>query len=383
MRRAFASSSVRFSVACLLSLAAAGWVSAASAAPVWTATFEKGDLSEWMPGINGTKGDRKNVEVLGEQVYRGTMAGKITVHPDDTFTFGQNRVDIQHPSTLTAEGADSWLSGHYMMPDDAKVRNEIGFYESNVSFQNVMDIWVEPKAGGGTSISFGHGFLGANKVWTADFTKGVWHQVAIHVHWSTNAQQGLIDLWFDGVKVVDAVKAKTKADSNTLFYQTGLHRKDTAQQTDVIYLDEFIEADNEADAKIAAPTPMMGGAGGSGGGGGGAAGSGSGGASGAASGGTGGVVSSTGGGGAATGGMPSASAGGGAGGPVVIGGAPSGAGTASTGGSAPSNPAAPAATEDAGGCSIVAAGNRGGAGAVFGLLGLGLVGLGARRRRAR
>jgi MYXO-CTERM domain-containing protein len=349
---------------------------------VWTATFEKGDLSEWMPGINGTKGDRKNVEVLGEQVYRGTMAGKITVHPDDTFTYGQNRVDIQHPSTLTAEGADSWLSGHYMMPDDAKVRNEIGFYESNVSFQNVMDIWVEPKPGGGTTISFGHGFLGATKVWTADFAKGVWHQVAIHVHWSTNAQQGSIDLWFDGVKVVDAVKAKTKADGNTLFYQTGLHRKDTAQETDVIYLDEFIEADNEADAKIAAPTPMGAGGGGGSGGAGGAGGAGGG--SGGTSAGAGGAVSNTGGGGAATGGALSTGGapGGSAGGPIVGGGAPAGAGTGSSVAGAPTTPAAPAATEDAGGCSVSTAGGRGAAGAVLGLLGLGLVALGARRRRS-
>jgi len=30
---------------------------------------------------------------------------------DDTFTYDQNHVDIQHPSTLTDEGKDSWLSG--------------------------------------------------------------------------------------------------------------------------------------------------------------------------------------------------------------------------------------------------------------------------------
>ena len=181
----------------------------ARAAVVWTATFEKGDLSEWTPGINGTKGTRKNVEVLGEKVYSGKYAGKITVHPDDTFTFDQNRVDIQHPSTLTAEGKDSWLSGHYMMPEDAKVRNQIGFYESNKSFQNVMDFWVAPKTGGGTTINFGVGFSAPTTPhWTADFTAGVWHQIAIHVHWSTNAANGTVDVWFDGAQVVTSCKAQ-------------------------------------------------------------------------------------------------------------------------------------------------------------------------------
>src|SRR6187200_1425090 len=52
----------------LLPLAALCAPVPARAAVAWTATFENGDLSEWMPGINPTKGDRKNVEVLGEKV---------------------------------------------------------------------------------------------------------------------------------------------------------------------------------------------------------------------------------------------------------------------------------------------------------------------------
>lgn len=245
---------------------AAGLASApALATVVWNATFEKGDSSEWMPGTNakGPDGVRKNFEVLGEQVYRGDFAGKITLHPDDLFgQYKQDRVDIQHQSTLTAEGQNSWLSGHYMMPEDAKVRNQIAFFESNVSYQNVMDFWVDAKAGGGTTINFGVGFLGATKLWTADFTKGVWHQIAIHVLWSTNASIGTVDVWFDGQQVVTAAKAKTKPDGNTLFFQTGLHRKDPAEFTEVIFFDNFIEADNQADAAIAAPSPDPAGSGG-------------------------------------------------------------------------------------------------------------------------
>ncbi len=251
---------------CSLSVLVMAFATAAHAAVVWTATFEKGDSSEWMPGTNskGPDGVRKNFEVLGEQVYRGKFAGKITVHPDDLFgQYKQDRVDIQHQSTLTGEGKNLWISGFYMMPADAKVRNEIAFFESNVSSQNVMDFWVDAKAGGGTTINFGTGFLGANKLWTADFTKGVWHQVAIHVLWSTNAQTGVVDVWFDGQQVITGAKAKTKADANTLFFQTGLHRKDPANFDDTIYFDEFIEADTMLEAKIGAPSadPAGGGSG--------------------------------------------------------------------------------------------------------------------------
>jgi MYXO-CTERM domain-containing protein len=231
----------------------------AHATVVWTSTFEKGDLSEWSPGVNATKTlaggtIRKNVVVQTAQVYAGQYACEITVHPDDLFgQYNQDRVDIQHQSTLTAEGQDTWISGHYMMPADAGVRNDFAWWESNVSFTNVMDFWVEPKTGGGTNIVFGVGFLGATVVWTADFAIGTWHQVALHVHWSTNATLGGVDVWFDGKQVVTAYKAKTKADANTLFYQNGLHRKNPANFVDTIYMDDFVEADSLADAQIAAP----------------------------------------------------------------------------------------------------------------------------------
>jgi hypothetical protein len=241
----------------------AAWMgvpSSALATVVWTADFEEGNLDEWTPGIN----NEGNVEVLGEQVYMGQYAGKITVHPEDTFTFEQNRVDIQHQSTLTAEGADTWISGYYYLPEDAKVRNNLGFFESNESYQNVMDFWVEPKQGGGTSLVFGVGFLGDTVLWTGDFTAGVWHQIAIHVHWSTNEQMGSVDFWLDGMQVVTGETAKTKADGNTLFFQTGMHRSEVGQFTETVYIDNFIEADSMADAQIMAPA-MAGGAGGAGG----------------------------------------------------------------------------------------------------------------------
>ncbi|HEY2901371.1 MAG TPA: heparin lyase I family protein [Polyangia bacterium] len=224
----------------------------AQAMVVWTSTFEKGDLSEWTPGTNPTKGTRKNVEVLGEKVHSGSYACKITVHPDDLFGGNnQDRVDIQHQSTLTTEGKDTWISGYYLIPADVGMRNEFAFWESNVSSQNVMDFWLEPKTGGGTTIGFGVGALASTKLWTADLAVGVWHQVAIHVHWSTTAT-GSVDAWLDGVQVVTNHLGKTKADTNTLFYQNGLHRRAPGNFTDIIYFDDLIEADTFAEAKIMA-----------------------------------------------------------------------------------------------------------------------------------
>ena len=82
-------------VACLGSLVAAG---RASATVVWTATFEKnksGDQcssaaadAEFKIGINETKGTRLNAEVLAAAAYSGGLGCEVTVHGDDTFTYG-------------------------------------------------------------------------------------------------------------------------------------------------------------------------------------------------------------------------------------------------------------------------------------------------------
>jgi hypothetical protein len=329
---------------------------AARAAVTWTATFEKGDSSEWMPGINAVGPDkvRKNFEVLGEKVYAGMFAGKITCHTDDKFSADQVRVDIQHQSTLTDEGENMWLSGHYFMPADAGGREEFAFFESNTSFQNVMDFWFDKKAGGGTTINFGTGFLGQNKLWTADFTTGAWHQVALHVLWSTDQNKGLVDVWFDGQQVVTAAKAKTKADGNSLFFQTGLHRRNLYNVTtdDTLYLDEFIEGDSMADIEIGAPMSNPGGGGSGGSSAGGAAGAGGGSSAGAAGsssspGGTGGTAPSA---GTSSGGTVSTAG---------TGGAPSGTGGTVTTAGTGTTPTNTGTSSDSSGCNLSASSHNG------------------------
>jgi hypothetical protein len=239
------------------------WPRSARATVAWTATHESGNLSEWTLGPNPTKtlpdgSVRKNVEVVSEQFYSGRYACKITVHPDDTFgQYNQDRVDIQHSSTLTAEGKDSYLSGYFYLPEDAKTRNEILFYETKVSFRNWMDLWIEPKPGGGTTVKFGIESNGANLgsvlLWTGDWSVRQWHQFAIHVHWSTNSQNGVVDVWFDGQPVVTGHKHNTKFDTNAMFFNVGLHRVLPQNFVETIYFDDFTEADTQAEIKIGAP----------------------------------------------------------------------------------------------------------------------------------
>src|SRR5437588_742662 len=100
----------------------------------------------------------RQTQEVGESIARAVCFGSDLVGGNN-----QDRVDIQHQSTLTAEGKDTWISGYYLMPTDAGMRNEFAFWESNNTSQNVMDFWIEPKAGGGTTIGFGVGALASTR----------------------------------------------------------------------------------------------------------------------------------------------------------------------------------------------------------------------------
>ncbi len=262
-------SSVRLLSAGFAVLAALIVPASVHATVVWTATMEKGDLSEWTSQTNGTitladGGVRTNIEASTDRPYTGTYSCKVTVHPDDDFgQYHQDRADTKHNSTLTGEGKDSYLSGYYFLPEDAKTRNEIAFYETTVKSMNWMDLWIEPKTGGGTTVKFGIESNGANLgsvlVWTGDWKAGVWHQFAIHVHWSIDPTKGVVDLWFDGQPVVTGYKHNTKFNTSDMFFQTGLHRVLMQPYTETIYVDDFIESDTQDEAKIAIPNPNGGG----------------------------------------------------------------------------------------------------------------------------
>jgi hypothetical protein len=380
----------------VVALAALIAPTSAGATIVWTATMEKGDLSEWTSQTNGTitladGGVRTNIEASTERPYTGAYSCKVTVHPDDDYgMYHQDRADTKHVSTLTGEGKDSYLSGYYFLPEDAKTRNEIAFYETTVKSMNWMDLWVEPKMGGGTAVKFGIESNGANLgsvlVWTGDWKAGVWHQFAIHVHWSIDPTKGVVDLWFDGQPVVVGYKHQTKYNTSDNFFQTGLHRVLMQPYTETIYLDDFIEADTLAEMKVAVPNPNAGGnatdggtdAAGAAGAGGGAAGTagaagaaGTTGAAGASSTGTGGTSGSAGASsnGTAGAGMTMGAAGASSTGTAGAGTSAGAAGTPGTGGSH---------AHSSSGCAIAASSSGMGLGAIIAMLGAALA---SRRKR--
>ena len=344
----------------------------ANAAVLWKGDFETGDVSQWDGSTLTKTGDRLNLVFESESVADGMKAAKITLRDDIIFEpYNQSRVEVKHVGLHTLDNEDSYFAWSFMVPKDAEIRSNIGYWESTPTSKNTMTFFIEPAQGGGTNLKFGTGDLGQTVRWTAKLELNKWHRMALHNHWSQDAAVGKVDVWYDGAQVVSGASV-AKRDVNKLFFQMGLHRSDPSPPVQDIYIDAAMEADSQADILLALPDPMgMGGAGG-GGGMAGAAGMGGsaagvGGSAGAGQAGSGGVTS------AGTGGAP------GSAGMSTL----SGSAGQATAGSAPvvSMPNGAAATDD-GSCAVKPAGNAGARlGDIWPLCGLLLFGF--RRRQAR
>jgi len=319
-------------------------VSEAQATVLWKGDFETGDVSQWSSSTALKTGDRANLVIESDSVADGTKAAKITLQQDIIFEpYNQSRVEVKHIGLHTKNGEDSYFAWSFMVPKDAEIRSNIGYWESTPTSKNTMTFFIEPAQGGGTNLKFGTGDLGQTLRWTVKLELNKWHRMAIHNHWSQSDTDAKVDVWYDGAQVVTGATA-TKRDENPLFFQMGLHRSDPSPPVQDIYLDAAIEADSQADILQALPNPGgMGGATGSGGtaGAGGSLGGGAGGL-----GGTGGDVAGSGGAaiaGANGGGAP------GAAGTLASGGASAGQ---SSGGAPGTGTPIGAAADDSGSCAV-------------------------------
>lgn len=245
----------RRSVSALLFAGALASAGTAAAAVTWRADFETGSISQFMGNVNAMKGTRRNIEIVTDPVQQGMSAGKFTIHEDDTFAGTQMRVQVTRSGSPTGEGADVFMSFYFQVMADPMVRANIAYWETTGSNRNMMTWWLAPKAGGGTLLNFGTGNLGSTKqLLNMEVAVGKWHQIAYHVHWSTNAQTGNIEMWLDGTQVVNE-KAMTKPDGNSLFFQAGIHRASRSPLIDTVFFDNFLEGTSVADLALATPVP--------------------------------------------------------------------------------------------------------------------------------
>ncbi len=230
----------------LLSIFIFSLPAASPARILFSAGFETGNLSEWTKtGTSSQNATARNVQIQSDIVHSGKYAARVAIHEDDVFNSQQLRAQIGGPHITVEEGSDTYMSFWLYMAEAPKDRDNFFYWEGQPPprYDNVMTWWVEPKESGGAAIKYGTGNLGSKGTeWAADFSTGKWHQLAMHIHWSEDPDQGRVRLWFDSALALDK-KLKTKGPESVYFCQPGIHRSPPRPSVDTIYFDDFILAD--------------------------------------------------------------------------------------------------------------------------------------------
>lgn len=237
-------------------LMAALWIpESAHAELLWQSDFEENNLSEWSGKLNPDKnGSRQNIVVVDTPVHSGARAAELTIHPDDLWPGNNhNRVELHQDGQRTKEGETTFFSFYFMLHDDAQVHDDIGYWESDNSYQQSMALYVDPSPEG-TTLGFRTNRPSGKEHFKVPLTAQAWHQVTMQILWSTDASKGRVSIWLDGKQVADEVPAQTKPDGNDLFIQVGFHRNASEAAVETISIDDAVEGTTLSDV-LMEPAP--------------------------------------------------------------------------------------------------------------------------------
>jgi hypothetical protein len=226
--------------------------STAQAELLWQADFESGDLSQW-PYITNPGG----ASVTTQCAYEGRYAGQIAITGDEQYLWhgneALNRSEFNYQPKATGEGDTTYLGWSFYLPEPLlNVKHEIGYWESDNSWQQQMRFNLT-----GDTFSFTRSDA-AEPYWSQPgfASAGVWHDVAMKVHWSIDPARGYAEVWLDG-KSMGRTQLPTRVnDTDAMFTQIGLlrHRIDARE---VIVIDNVRAGTNitEVLAAFDATTP--------------------------------------------------------------------------------------------------------------------------------
>lgn len=214
----------------------------ASANGTWRGDMETGHLGQWSYQLNG-----EGLSLASDVVLRGKHSAKVRITPENLWSNGLNRVELQRKPApeLTRNGSQVYFGWSLYLPTALSTDDhQLGYWETEETFVQVMSLHAQ-----GQDLSFRTN-QPAKEHWrgAGRLTPGVWHRVVFHVLWSDQADAGKVSVWFDGERVVDNVTARTYLE-HPAFIQVGILR-DTIETVETLYLDEAFEGATYADVAL-------------------------------------------------------------------------------------------------------------------------------------
>jgi len=245
----------------LLSLAVALLLASAAAAvqplgagaeggrPLWSGDFETGGLSQWQ-GVQQAEGDR--IRVVDSPTDDGDYAARFEVRKGDVAAAGSgtgNRAEVlarrkKRGSWPDGKGTERYYGWSTLFPDDYPI---VDGWQTFVQWKNdgsgssplVMQVqddrlYLQHRTDGGSS----------TKLYKTSLERGEWQRFVAHVKWSPDGNEGFVELWHNGEKVLDRTEVPTmyrdgRGNAVPNYLKQGLYRSSSINEDQVLFQDEM------------------------------------------------------------------------------------------------------------------------------------------------
>lgn len=242
---------------------------------LFVGNFETGNFSQWSTCQNivynsncsGYNGAHYSLTVQSTIKRQGNWAARFEVrNGDQPFCCGE-RSEIHGGNALTSvEGQERWYqwatyfgagfpttqgwSAVAQWHADADGSPPLAFHSSDDGLSNGYFGLIERRYASPSQL------LSSNLIWQVPENPGTWHDIKLHVKWSTSDASSLIELWHNGVKQTfsGACAGLTQCKLRTMmpgggnvYFKQGYYRDPNYTITGVVYHDGFSMAATEAD----------------------------------------------------------------------------------------------------------------------------------------
>lgn len=218
----------------------------ASATTLWKGDFETGNLSQW----SELEGLATRISPVASPVREGRFAARFELRNGD-YSNGGCRNELDY-APLEGEGSERYYGWSTMF--DAS-------YPSANTWQ-VFTQWHHTGLDGSPPVEFdvqGEQIMlltgGDKQIWAAPLARGTWHDFVLHVVWSSSSSTGLLELWYDGARVLPATHMATLYAGQQVYLKQGLYRDASIQPTAVVFHDGMTVGTAFADVAPAGTPP--------------------------------------------------------------------------------------------------------------------------------
>ena len=196
--------------------------------------FESGDLSGWQL-VQRVSADR--IRVVDSPVRAGERAARFEVRSGDDM--GGARAELGYTDNMASEGQERTYSWSTLLPSDYPIVDK---WQDIVQWKNEgtgtppLQIGIR-----GDQI----GLAGGPQVnyrwpWKTTVERGKWVDFTVRIKWSSDAQVGWVEAWYEGQKVLERYPMATLYPGVDNYFKLGLYRDSDISQTGVVYHDDVV-----------------------------------------------------------------------------------------------------------------------------------------------